>query len=122
MKKTLLLFWPCDTNADTIASSVTFCSVPPCSSVGSNEKTPSQHLELSVFPNPMVGSGRITINGLNGQSFVACIYDLSGQLVDYQRNVSRNHIEINASSFQSGMYWCTVKTNIGQTQVKFIVH
>ena len=109
MKKTLLLFWPCDINADTIAPSVTFCSAPPCSSVGSNEKTPSQHLELSVFPNPMVGSGKITINGLNGQSFAACIYNLSGQLVDYQRNVSNNQIEINASTFQSGMIGAQLK-------------
>ena len=122
MKKTLLLFWPCDTIADTIASSVTFCSVPPCSSVGSNEQTPSQHLELSVFPNPMVESGEITINGLNRQSFVACIYDLSGQLVDHQRNVSNSQIEINAANYQSGMYWCSVMTANKRSQVKFVIH
>ncbi len=114
--------WPCDINMGTIDPSVTLCTASPCSSVGMEDEFLKTPLELSVFPNPMVGSGRITINGLNGQSFDYSIYDLSGQLVDYQRNVSKNQIEINASSFQSGMYWCTVKTNIGQTQVKFIVH
>jgi hypothetical protein len=76
---------------------------------------------VSLYPNPATDMITIDTEGLTGKIFEACIYDLSGQLVDHQRNVSRNHIEINTSTFQSGMYWCTVKTNIGQTQVKFIV-
>jgi hypothetical protein len=76
---------------------------------------------VSLYPNPASDMITIDTEGLTGKICEVSIYDLSGQLVDRQRNASKNHIEINTSTFQSGMYWCTVKTNIGQTQVKFIV-
>ncbi len=113
--------WPCDINMGTIASTVTLCTASPCSSVGMEDEFLKTPLELSVFPNPMVGSGRITINGLNGQSFDYSIYDLSGQLIDYQRNVSNSQIEINAANYQSGMYWCSVMTANRRSQVKFVI-
>jgi len=106
----------------TIASTVTLCTASPCASVGVEDEYFTTPLELSVFPNPMAGSGKITITGLNGQSYEASIYDLNGRLVDHQRNVSNNQIEINAANYQSGMYWCSVMTANRRSQVKFIVH
>ena len=76
---------------------------------------------VALYPNPATDMITVDTEGLIGKIFEVRIYDLRGQLVDQQSNVSRNHIEINTSTFQSGMYWCSVRTNIGQTQVKFIV-
>ena len=114
--------WPCDINMGTIASTVTLCTASPCASVGVEDEYFTIPLELSVFPNPMSGSGKIRITGLNGQTFHYSIYDLSGQLVDQQSNVAKNEFEINVANYQSGMYWCSVRTVNGNSQIKFIVH
>ena len=110
-----------DANWTSIDPGVTFST--NCSNACSSAPTEIGEISpaVSLYPNPATDMITIDTEGLTGKIFEVRIYDLSGQLVDQQRNVSRNHIEINTSTFQSGMYWCTVKTNIGQTQVKFIV-
>ena len=111
-----------DANWTDIDPGVTFST--NCSNACSSAPTEIAEFSpaVSLYPNPASDMITIDTEGLTGKICEVSIYDISGQLVDHQRNVSRNHIEINTSTFQSGMYWCTVKTNIEQTQVKFIIH
>jgi len=111
-----------DANWTDIDPGVTFST--NCSNACSSAPTEIAEFSpaVSLYPNPASDMITIDTEGLTGKICEVSIYDLSGQLVDRQRNVSKNHIEINTSTFQSGMYWCTVKTNIEQTQVKFIIH
>lgn len=70
--------------------------------------------DVKVFPNP--ASDRIYISGLDGNDFVAKIYDATGRLIIQQASI----IDIDISELHAGLHILELSTSNAKTVKKFI--
>jgi hypothetical protein len=91
-------------NDHTLLDVICFASCSVCETAGVDELAVQN---LTLAPNPSVGSTILTLNGLN-ETFSATIYDASGAQVGYYPESTGNSLEIQRNNLQSGMYYITV--------------
>jgi len=78
--------------------------------------------KLQVFPNPAIDVLNVRLSAIDNDQMLF-IYNIAGQLI-YEYNGSidsgENRLEINVSSFSSGMYLLTTGTQTKRETIKFM--
>ncbi len=82
--------------------------------------------EFSVYPNPLSGSGKLTVNIQVGSSVSINIYNITGKEVatlatNENMEPGKHAFDINGSSLSAGTYICILKLNDMQYMRKFEV-
>lgn len=98
---------------------------PVRSSVGLEEKQSKNNLlGVNVYPNPVENNFKLSYNLTTSSDIEVEIRDVTGKIV-YTLNESKsqgNHlVELDASTFNSGVYFAVVKSDKNIAQRKFIV-
>jgi hypothetical protein len=93
---------------------IKFANVP----LGSDELGELGSIE--VYPNP--ASDRWTLSLTDGQIFQAQIVNLEGRVVDVIEGKGARALEIDATTYASGVYTAKINTSRGQDVVRLVKH
>jgi len=78
--------------------------------------------ELIVYPNPASSAINLQLEALSRQPAIVGIYDLNGRkLLEKQILQGSEEVTVNVSGLQSGVYFCKLKTERGNTTKKLII-
>jgi hypothetical protein len=80
-------------------------------SVGSNQ--------IKIYPNPSNGLFNITLFNQSNDAAIISIYNIEGKLMTTQ-NMDAANISIDASAYPAGLYFASIKTDLGVSQVKLV--
>ena len=103
----------CDMDFGSIAATVTFCAVGPCSdNVGIDER----HMRPMAFPNPT--SGSIMVDNLQPGSFYE-LSNLAGQRIA-AGVVEAEQLQLDLSASEAGIYLFKIYTTTGFMVIKVV--
>jgi hypothetical protein len=91
----------------------------PCETLGLSESAESHKL-LEVFPNPASNTVTFLFENTSNHIVELIIYNFQGQVVRNMNKINTNTILLNMESYQSGLYFYTIKCNkktIGQGKI-----
>lgn len=77
-----------------------------------------EEIIVSVFPNPVVNTLQLTTGNAKIQSVI--IHNSYGQMVSEETFDHQNEVLVSTSTFQSGVYFVSVKTNLGVVRKKIV--
>ncbi|HTL82436.1 MAG TPA: T9SS type A sorting domain-containing protein [Bacteroidia bacterium] len=100
---------PWDQNMGTIAGTVTYCTMGPCSNcpLTGIDHTPANADALKIFPDPFVNEVHILVDPAfvdHGADAVFSVYDVNGKCI-YSENISSGEIVFERNNLPSGMYF-----------------
>ena len=106
---------------DIVKNSYTSGVLPDGGSFFGVNKLPGESSSgIKIWPNPATDRITIEIKSQNNtKNFLISIYDIQGQLV-FEKSVSQKSMNINISSFISGVYIVKLSNNKGVEMSKFI--
>ena len=79
---------------------------------------------ISLFPNPVTDAVRISFQNINSTIVQITISNTFGEVIkrfNYTELDGKSTIDINTKDFTSGVYYCTVNTDINRITKSFIV-
>ncbi len=76
---------------------------------------------LRVYPNPFRDITVIEFENSTGAVHHLTITDITGKVVKYENNIRDNRIEISRQGMPSGMYFATLRNNIGESITRKLV-
>ncbi len=81
--------------------------------------------DISIFPNPILGTGYLSFTGAANSTTTVLVYDISGRKVwskDYVTNKGANQLTLETNELSQGMYFLTMSMSNGEenTTIKFI--
>ena len=81
--------------------------------------------DISIFPNPILGTGYLSFTGDANSTTTVLVYDISGRKVwskDYVTNKGANQLTLETNELSQGMYFLTMSMSNGEenTTIKFI--
>lgn len=80
---------------------------------------------VSVYPNPLNGSGTMTVASKNNQSLITQVMDAMGRTVSvkiYTLTGGMNYISLNSNGWAPGVYFMSIKSSNGDKVLKKILH
>ena len=79
--------------------------------------------DISIFPNPILGTGHLSFTGAANSTTTVLVYDISGRKVwskDYATNKGANQFTLETEQLTQGMYFLTLSNGEENTTIKFI--
>ncbi len=68
---------------------------------------------FQIKPHPIVSTSRLFFSNLKNKDYTITIYNITGQVIE-QAQTSENFFELQADSYQSGVYFFTINTESNQ--------
>ena len=96
-----------------------FTAVQNFTTLPLREEINSNHISLSIYPNPAIDNLIISINSFITDQSSLIITDISGRII-FTSQLNSPTTEINISDFASGMYFVKIYTEVGEMIEKFI--
>ena len=78
---------------------------------------------VTVFPNPILGTGYLSFTGASSSTTTVIINDISGRKVwskNYTTNKGVNQLTLETNQLSQGMYFLTMSNGEENTTIKFI--
>ncbi len=88
------------------------------------EEISAPSLELSAYPNPVHDLLNIDFNSEVQKSYTLSLLDIQGRVVytrAFESEVGSNHIELNVSEYQKGIYFGYLTSDSEKRSLKVIV-